>query len=301
MEKILITGVSGFVGQVLAARLNRNYEIIGVDLDKTASNLCNVFYNSDVTESKSISEIVNTHLPSVIIHAAAIKDLLKCESEKERAYRTNTESTINIYNLAKEIKSKFIFISSDQVFGGGNAYSEPDSLKDPINYYGITKSAAEDAIFKEGITAICRTALVFGNVPVNQLGLFADVKNRNTLGVQGFIVDHVRYRLSHGEGMFLSSEEYCNPTSAELLAKQIHAVIKNKLSGIFHCCGGERISRYDFGLRIAQVFGLNENLINPNPARDALRPKDVSLSVVGTECALGFKFPMIDEMLRALK
>lgn len=91
-----------------------------------------------------------------------------------------------------------------------------------------------------------------------------------------------------------------SPTSVELIYRQIKEVINKNISGILHCCGGERISRYEFGLKIAKFYNLDSQYISPEDSNDPLRPKDVSLNVKESQKKLGFIFDNIEEMLKKL-
>ena len=116
--------------------------------------------------------------------------------------------------------------------------------------------------------------------------------------VQGYIIDHVKYLLENGRKIILPKNEYCNPTNNHTLFRQLSKIIKEDLSGVFHCCGGERISRYDFGIKIAKIFKLDFSLIDPSSSNDTLRPKDVSLNFDYSSKELDLKFPNMDEMIK---
>ena len=301
MKTILITGISGFIGQDLGKQLRSNYNIIGIDLNTTTLECCNIFYKVDITDYDKINELIKKHKPCVIIHTAAMKDLKMCETDKEIAYKVNTEASINLNNISKYINAKFIFVSSDQVFYGNKSLSATSAKKNPLNYYGITKSMAEDEIINNASAAICRTALVFGKIPQNKVLSFMEIRNNPKLVIQSYIVDHVYYKLTNNEEINLPANEYCSPTSVDLLVLQIKTIIEQDLNGIFHCCGGERISRFELGKKIATKFGLNKSLIIPISSKDLLRPKDVSLDITSSQKALGFKFFNIDNMLNKIE
>ena len=99
----------------------------------------------------------------------------------------------------------------------------------------------------------------------------------------------------------MPQDEYVTPTSLELLGKQIKNVILYNATGILHCCGGERISRYEFGKKIANIFNLDDKFIKPNSSNDKLRPKDVSLNTDYSSKKLNLCYWGIDEMLKNLK
>jgi len=80
--------------------------------------------------------------------------------------------------------------------------------------------------------------------------------------------------------------------------------LKKNQGGIFHLGGRERISRFDFAIRMAEVFGLPKELIIPSLQKDvqmpAKRPADVSL-VSEKAYDLGFNPGSVEEELRRLR
>lgn len=300
MKTILVTGSSGFIGQYLTKQFGKKYKIIGVDINDSGSKLCDLFYKSNIQNHKNISNIFNNQI-DYVIHTAAEKDLRTCEGNRFEVYNSNYLSTMFLSELSKKNGSKFIYISSDIVFNGKNKNSNENTKKEPINYYGYIKSLVEDSLINDEKTAICRTAMVFDKIPLNQRGFFDTIKENNFLVVQGYIVEHVVSRLKHSEKINLAIDEFCNPTSNNLLFRQLQKVIDYDLSGVLHCCGGERISKYEFGKKIADVFELNPDLVIAFNSRDSLRPKDVSLDILLTQEKMQMTFDDITSMLLSFK
>jgi dTDP-4-dehydrorhamnose reductase len=296
-KKVLITGVSGFIGSELANHLNKNFEIIGIDIQKPLSKKIK-FYKGSITNESLLERIFKENKIDIIIHSAAEKSLKNCENNKKLVYKTNYLSTKKLYEFSKINDSKFIFISSDIVFNGikGN-YSE-DEKPSPINQYGRLKQLCENFLINKGNVAICRTALVFGRVPRNQKRYFNKIVKQSELIVQGYLVDHVLKRIENNLPIFLAKNEYCNPTSKKTLAKQIMAVIQEDTSGIIHCCGKEKISKFNFGKQVAKYFKLNSKLIKDIISKEELRPKNVSLKTSNSEKKLKIQFPKIMGMIK---
>jgi dTDP-4-dehydrorhamnose reductase len=298
MKTILITGASGFIGSSLAKGL-KGYRLIGVDLNACPDTNFTLFFKGDLCNKKFAQSMFSNNSIDIIIHAAALKNVKECERQKKRAYRTNVKMTSILVDLAPP-STHFIYLSSDQVFDGKNGPYSEKSCCLPINYYGYTKRKSEEFLLKRN-AAICRTALVFGKVPLNQRKLLDEACNSERLVVQGFIVQHVIRRLRARKKIKLPRDEYMNPTSIDLLLKQLKVVITRQEKGILHCCGGEGISRYEFGKRIARRYHLDSSLIVPIVGTDKLRPKDVSMEFSSTERRLGFSFDTINTMLRSVR
>lgn len=301
-KTILITGLNGFIGQYIGKELMKDFKVIGLDIVNNNEKKCDEFYLGDIRDKNLLEEIFSQNKIDIVIHLGAEKALIKCENNKKESYEINYQATMNLYKLSKKYQAKFIFISSDQVFDGKLGNYQEDSFCSPINYYGELKLKVENDLLKEKDKniAICRTALDFGKIPENQREIFDSVKKNDKLLVQGFIIDHIIYKLNSREKIILPQNEYMSPTSVELIYRQIKEVINKNITGILHCCGGERISRYEFGLKIAKFYNLDSQYISPEDSNDPLRPKDVSLNVEESQKKLGFMFDNIEEMLKKL-
>lgn len=148
--KILITGVTGFVGQNLAEYLSKQFEIIGV-----SRRLWEAEYLSDIrlvddlnadTDWTGLLEDID-----VVIHLAARAHVMD-ENEKDplAKYReVNRDGSVFLAKAAAEQGVKrFIFFSSVKVFGEGSSVGpySVDQVPHPVDPYGISKLEAEKQI-----------------------------------------------------------------------------------------------------------------------------------------------------------
>ena len=113
MKKLIITGHSGFLGTYLTKSLEKKYEIIGISKQKRKI--------TSITQIvKDINKITITDLPKKIhsiIHMAALSNVEMCEKNSIQCYKVNFLGTLNMLEIARCLKSKFIFISSSHVYG----------------------------------------------------------------------------------------------------------------------------------------------------------------------------------------
>lgn len=297
MKNILITGSGGFIASGFADRYAREYNLIGLDIKPGASNSFAVNYLTDVRDASALEQIFTTHSIDCVIHTAAEKSLVACESDFALAKAINHDATMRLAEMTRLHGGKFVFISSDQVFDGQKGNYSENAAVCPINAYGYLKSLVEKKLQDEPSVVICRTAMVFGPVPASQTSALSMACLAERLQVQGYIVQHTKSRLASGQKIHLPADEYISPTHVDLLASQLRSVIERDISGIVHCCGGERISRYEFGLRIAKKFGLQNGGIVSAPDSNPLRPRDVSLDFQHSQKLLEIPFPRLEEML----
>ncbi len=134
MQKILVTGASGFVGSRFVERWKNEYEILA----PSHSEL-------DITDKVSVERFFIEHAPQVVVHLAALSNTWYCEQHPSESYRVNVEGVCSLAAASLQYGAKFIFFSSDQVYNG-NHESGPlseDVAVAPENVYGRHKLEAE--------------------------------------------------------------------------------------------------------------------------------------------------------------
>jgi nucleoside-diphosphate-sugar epimerase len=139
MEKILITGSTGFIGTNLIRKLKSNFKIIGI------SNKSKIKGNHI---KKDITKISTKNIPrgiTTIIHLAAIADVNYCDLHPEKCFKTNVIGTEKILRIARDIGAKVIFVSTSHVYG--KPQSNPVKEKhttNPNSMYSISKIMGEE-------------------------------------------------------------------------------------------------------------------------------------------------------------
>ncbi len=151
--KILVTGRNGQVGWELQRTLAPLGEVVA--LDRQALDLRN---------PDAIRAVVREIKPHLIVNPAAYTAVDKAESEAEVAQAVNGVAPGILAEEAKRLGAALIHYSTDYVFDGSKngAYREEDAPC-PINVYGKTKLAGEDAVRAVGVPhLILRTSWVYG-------------------------------------------------------------------------------------------------------------------------------------------
>jgi dTDP-4-dehydrorhamnose reductase len=110
--------------------------------------------------------------------------------------------------------------------------------------------------------------------------------------------------LRSGKDLNLFTDVFYTPTLVDKVAIAAHDLIDTKAAGIVNIVGDERISKYEFGIRIAEEFGLDPSLIKPgllaNRVELVQRPYDMSLSNQKVRKLLGRKIGGVSEHLSEL-
>jgi dTDP-4-dehydrorhamnose reductase len=265
MEKLLITGASGFLGWHICQLAQTKYDVYGTYFSKAIEIPGVKLTKVNIADFQELKQLFDSIQPSAIIHTAALSQPNFCQNNPEVSHAINVRASCNIAELCAENSVRYAFTSTDLVFDGKNApYQEIDAVN-PVNLYGEQKALAEQEILgRYPSSAVCRMPLMFGNSTPTA-----------TSFMQGFMQS-----LNDGKDINLFIDEFRTPASANTAAKGILLALE-QVCGMIHLGGRERVSRYDFGRLMAEVFQLSTVGLKSCRQKDvqmsAPRPADVSL------------------------
>ena len=247
--RVLITGSNGLLGQKLVKTFSADHQTSGIDLqtDSVIDAPNFEYHKISITEKYKLQALFDSFKPEVIINAGAYTDVDGCEKNKEKAWEVNVVGVKNLSELCRENKTKLVQLSTDYIFDGQNGpYSEEDT-PNPEGYYGITKLESEKVILESKIDfLIVRTNVLYGK----------------SLGETHNFVLWLIQKLKDEQKVKIVTDQYSNPTLADNLAEAIKEATEKNISGILNIAGGEKIlSRYEFALKIAEKFNLDQSLI----------------------------------------
>ncbi len=264
LPRLLITGVSGFLGWHLCRQAYKDWQVFGTFRThpiKISGVSCQAI---DLTDKTAVQQCLQELQPDAVIHAAALSKPNQCEEKPELSFLANVEATRNLAEFCGKHQIPLVFTSSGKVFDGQSApYLETDPPS-PINVYGRHKVKAESLIqaLHPG-AVICRMPLMYGP-PSPTTASF----------VQNFI-----QTLQAQKPLSLFWDEYRCPAYVEDAAKGLLLALERGI-GILNLGGPERISCYEFGLLLAEVFDLDASYIRRcyqnEVSMPAARPADLT-------------------------
>lgn len=265
MKKLLITGSSGFLGWHLCNLAKEEWDVYGTYFSHSLEIPGTKLVKLDLTDFGELRRVFREIQPAAVIHTAAESQPNYCQTHVQESLLINVTASLNIAELCADNSIPYVFTSTDLVFDGlkGN-YQETDSVN-PVNIYGEHKAMAEVEILKQyPQAAICRMPLMFGNATPTA-----------TSFLQSFIKT-----LREGKELKLFTDEFRTPVNGNTAAEGLLLALE-KVQGIIHLGGKERISRYDFGRLLVEIFKIPDAKIQASLQKDvkmaAPRPSDVSL------------------------
>lgn len=235
--KVLLTGANGQLGRCFQDRLPVNWQVWATDSAEL-----------DITNRDAVLSAVEKFNPNIIINAAAYTAVDKAESDQILAALVNKTGPENLAIAAKENNSLFVHISTDYVFNGASKkpYVETDDTS-PLGVYGKTKLDGERIVEKiNPESIIIRTAWVFSEYGNNFVKTMLRLgKERDAISIVG--------------------DQFGCPTYAGDLADAIIQLIKlDAEKGIYHYCGDNETSWFDFAKYIFEISS-NKNIITIPP------------------------------------
>jgi dTDP-4-dehydrorhamnose reductase len=286
--KISIIGGSGFIGSYFV----RSFLKIGNHMNYSFLKNKPIYKNGfqlDITNKKLVKEFFQKNNSDIVIFSSALTNVDLCESNPDLARTINIEGTENILKECKLYNSKLIYISTSAIFDGTKSeYTETDNPS-PISVYGITKLEGEKRIKKSGIPfLILRTDQPYG----------WPEKWQHVNSVYR-VVSNLKKNERHNEVI----DWFNTPTYVPEFVHATNLLIEKEMEGIFHIVGSEYINRYEWALKIADLFGLKKELIHKINSADLdlkVKRSNVKLSNKKLSNKIGFEMSDIKEGLEKM-
>jgi dTDP-4-dehydrorhamnose reductase len=234
-NKILIAGAGGQLGREFRLQL----EDSGLDFSAPEES------ELDITKPEAVEKVIQETKPTVILNCAAYNAVDKAEDEADLALRVNGAAVENLAQLCKKHTIFLVHYGTDYVFDGKKEdfYVEEDPTS-PINKYGETKLAGEEAV-KKHLTnyLILRLSWVIGR------------------GTQNFL-----YKLhgwaKDGDILKISADEVSVPTYTEDVVDVTLLALEKHLKGLYHMTNSGYCSRYELARYFLRKMDMR-NLVIP--------------------------------------
>lgn len=216
------------------------------DLQSTALGGSAAFNLASTAGVESMLDNISKHKPGLLVLAAAMTNVDRCEQDADRAMRANAEAVGKIAASCSELNVGLIFYSSDYVHDGSGPKSEEESPA-PLNVYGRSKAAAELAIRKAGGDYLIARI----NVPL--------ARSEDGENFYSFVAHH----LLANEPVNIVTDQWGNPLDTGRIARWSLESWQKGERGILHLGGGSYLTRFDAARMIATHLGKDPALVIP--------------------------------------
>lgn len=248
-QKILLFGGTGFIGSAIADVFKDSFTVIAP-----------LHAGIDLTNINSLQKYISEEKPDVIIYAAGLASVDKCEQDIELANLLNTKIPGIIAAQGSVLHIPVYYFSTDAVFSGtknDSAYTEEDKTA-PFSVYGKTKLAGEEQVLNRSNK----------NVVVRIVNPFSYSYSKKT--------DFIRLaveKLSKNEEFAGITDQISNPLYMPYLTSALKKLVISGAFGIYHLGATDFDSNYNIIKRAAQLLKLNTDLLTQITLENFLKDK----------------------------
>lgn len=237
--KFLVLGVNGMAGHMIALYLKeQGHQVEG--FARTQSPFITT-YKGDACDFSVIETIVAKGEFDALVNCIGILNQ-RAEDEKYEAVLLNSALPHHLASLTKNTKTKVIHLSTDCVFSGKTGRYAEDSPQDGATFYDRSKAMGE---LNDAKNLTFRNSIIGPDVNPNGIGLFHWFMKQT------------------GEISGYSKAIWCG-VSTLTLAKAIEKAVADDLTGLYHLCYQEAISKYALLQIWNAVFRNNQLIIHEN-------------------------------------
>lgn len=245
----------------------REHSIVVLGLHERVLNLTGVRSQKiDLESADAMARTIEAGQFDLVIHTAGFTNVEQCEARPDLAQHINVILAINVAKACAETGIPLAHISTDHLFSGAESLVDENCPIAPQNTYARTKADAERQVLETDPRALV--------IRTNFYGWGSSYRSSFS--------DTILSALRYGKEIALFKDVFYTPILIEALAEAVFDLVRLEASGIYHVVGDERLSKHEFWLRMAEVFGLEAALIKPVSMADQTllvkRPFDMSLS-----------------------
>ena len=248
--RAVVIGASGQIGGWLMHVLRQNgHEAIGTYFSVPVEGLAQL----DVGDTDHATSWLRSQRPNVVFYPAGFTWVDGCERDPDRAFAANRDQPLALARAAADLGARFVYFSSDYVFDGADGPNDEADTPNPINVYGQSKLAAEEAL---------RTELGEAQLTIRTSWVFGPERQGKNFAYQ------VARALSEGKTLSCPNDMLSSPSYGPDVAWVAVRLAETGRAGLIHVAGPETLPRSLFARAIAAAFRLDPRGIIEKPDRE---------------------------------
>ena len=247
MVRMLVTGARGLLGGAcLAVAAADGHAVTAVVRPgaRPAAGRWDVL-EADLAAPGAAGRVLEAVQPQAVLHCAAMAAPAACQQDPPAAWRINAAVVEELVAAAAAGQIRLIHVSTDLVFDGTRGLLDERALPRPRSVYGQTKAAADAAVLgSSGNACVVRPSLLLGDGPRTPDGA-------------------LRRALLAGQRPGLFVDEWRTPAFATDVAACMVALATHPFRGLLNVAGPRHLTRYNLGVGLAHLWGLDPGLVRP--------------------------------------
>lgn len=280
MHRLLVTGASGYLGQVVARRAATRFDVYAAYNRHAEAIVAGEPVRVDITDGQAVSALITQLQPTAIIHASAVNP---GQGDEATMFQVNRAGSRHIAEAAVAVGARLVHVSTDVVHDGNHAPYADDTPPSPLDGYGRSKAAGEAAVLAVcPDAAVVRTSLIYG----------LDVMDRGTAGFAA--------RLAAGGQLMLFTDVIRQPVWVESLAEALIRLVDVAYSGLLNVAGAQPLTRAEFGQRMLNWWNIpgreHTGFGRAADISDTI-PLDLRLDITRAQTLLNLPLPGVDDVL----
>ena len=266
MKNVLFFGGSSLLATIWTNYWKERYNIFLTQhqqsIELTGVKLIQI---QEISEAK-LKIILSVNNIDLLINCVGLTSVEQCEANPTKANYLNAEVPSILAKVCFDQKIDFVQISTDHLFGGIEEFNLELDIPKPLNQYAYSKLKGEQNSITNNPEALIIRTNFFGFGPKYRPS-FSDI---------------ITSALKRKQTIKLFTDVFFTPIHVHELANIVFELLKENKRGIYNVVSNERISKYDFGLLIAENLNLPKSLILQGSISErddlVIRPCDMSLS-----------------------
>lgn len=241
MDTILVGGIDTVVGANLAATLSDTFRVVGAAFSFPVSIAGCKVTDCAEDDTDTIRHLFASVRPDWTVYCGAASESCWEADSRQLAGKLAGNGAQSWASAAREFDARLTYISSDAVFTGPWMFHEEESI-------ALCPSDTARAIraTEKEVQEICPTALVTRTHAYGWLPGSAD----------GCRIEQILNDLQTGTSEFADCVRHATPILSADLADLLSQAYRQRLQGVFHIAGAERVNPARFVRELADVFEL---------------------------------------------
>ena len=306
MDRIVVTGATGFVGGSVAAVLaERGVDVLCAVRRDPGPSFPWPWRLTDLGDQADVAAALAGHHATAVLHLAIDNDLLGLYRDRRAGFDAYVGMTRRIVDAANAHGALVAYLSTDWVFDGTGHLVDEDEPVNPLNLYGLFKALSERVVLDRAASGFVARV---GGVQGRHLTRPAAPRQQDC-GFGYFVLSLVD-ALSAGREFTVWQDPAINGVASPVISAEIGAMllrgVRAEADGVLHVAGADAVTRTELAEAACAVLDLDPGLLRTGPVPDDQRlpapmPFDTSLSTPRTDELLGTRPFGITDQLRALR